>query len=82
ARKILNELLDRSTREHVQSLYFSYVCMGLGQFDEALAWLQKSYEARDQYLIVIGKTWDPAFEQVQDDPRFKAIVQRIVESTL
>lgn len=77
AREVLAELIDRSKREYVQAFYFAYLYIGLGELDEALAWLEKSYEARDLYLIVPTMKWDVYFEDHKNDPRIRAFFEKV-----
>lgn len=77
AREVLAELRVRSKHEYVQSLYFAFVHAGLGELKETLTWLEKAYEDREQWLIVIGLKWEPSFDAIQHDPRFQAFVRKI-----
>jgi hypothetical protein len=48
---------------------------GLGEKDQALASLEKAYEARSWYV-----TWlkvEPALDSLRDDLRFKDLVRRV-----
>ena len=76
-RKLLEELLERSESEHVQSLYIAYIHAGLGDLDEAFKWLEKSYLERDQYLIVFLNSVDPFTEPLWGDPRYEALREKI-----
>jgi len=80
AREMLAELIDRSKSEYVQALYFAYLYVELGELDEALAWLEKSFEARDLYLIshVMNlPTWDFTFDNHKNDPRIRAFFDKV-----
>ncbi|UCF05843.1 MAG: protein kinase [bacterium] len=79
AREVLTELRERSDHEYVQSYYFAYVHAGLGELEETLTWLEKAYEAHEQWLIVIGAfgVMEPGFKTFQDDPRFQAFIRKI-----
>jgi tetratricopeptide (TPR) repeat protein len=77
ARKILAELVDRSKREYVQAYYFVYLYLGLGDIDEALAWLEKSFEARDPYLILPAMVAEFTFEDHKNDPRVRAFLEKV-----
>jgi len=77
AREILAELLERSKKEHVASLFIALVHGALGELDEAFARLEKSYEDRDQYLFVVCMIEDPTFASLRDDPRFKALAEKV-----
>jgi len=51
------------------------VYAGLGDKDQALASLEKAYEARSWYV-----TWlkvEPALDSLRDDLRFKDLVRRV-----
>jgi hypothetical protein len=43
--------------------------------EQALYWLQKSFEARE--LEILGIRNDPEFDSLRTDPRFQAIVNTI-----
>jgi len=75
ARAVLDELLERSKSEYVQSLHMAFAHLGVGEYDEAFSWLEKSYEDRDMYLIVLA-FGDPNTDAVRDDPRYKALMER------
>jgi tetratricopeptide (TPR) repeat protein len=77
AREVLAELIDRSKSEYVQGLHFAYLYIALGELDEALAWLEKSFEARDLYLIVPTMKWDAFFEDHKKDPRLRAYFEKV-----
>ena len=77
ARKILAELVDRSQSEYVQAFYFAYLYLGLGDLDEALAWLEKSFEARDPYLILPAMAVEFTFEGHKNDPRMQAFLEKV-----
>ena len=50
--------------------------MGLGQTEEALSFLEKTYEERDGYNIAFIKS-DPFLDSLRGHPRFEALVQKI-----
>ena len=51
------------------------VYAGLGDMDEAFAWLEKSFEARTGRLGRIG--YHPPFESLRRDPRYAVLRQRM-----
>lgn len=75
ARKILAELMQRSKREYVGPYYIALVWIGLGNKQQAIAWLGKAYEDRSFALVTINSFpwWDP----LRSDPQFQALVRRI-----
>ncbi len=75
ARKLLAELTQRSKREFVPAFYVALLCTGLGDKDQAFAWLDKAYEERSGYLMEIHL--DPMFDPLRGDPRYAALMKRL-----
>ena len=48
----------------------------LGEKDEAFRWLDKAIEDRSPFLIALNA--DPQWDSIRSDPRFAAVVARIV----
>jgi len=53
----------------------AYVCVGLGDHDQAVAWLQQGAEESDGLMPVLS-VWLP-FDPLRSDPRFGALLQRM-----
>jgi tetratricopeptide (TPR) repeat protein len=52
------------------------VYAGLGEVDEAMAWLERAWEEGSHWLIWLG--WEPWYwESLASDPRFHALVDRM-----
>jgi len=49
--------------------------VGLGEFDEALVWIERAIDDRDPMIIPI-KTY-PCLDPLRSDPRFQALVRRM-----
>ncbi|HKY44728.1 MAG TPA: tetratricopeptide repeat protein, partial [Pyrinomonadaceae bacterium] len=47
----------------------------LGQYDEAIKWLEKAYEVRDFRMIMITVSFE--FDPLRSDPRFRDLVRRV-----
>jgi serine/threonine-protein kinase len=75
ARTLLAELKELATRRYVSAYDFALLHCGLGEFDEALEWLNRAYEIRDGWLVYI--TVDPRWGPLRSDERFRRIVQRV-----
>ena len=76
ARKILEQLKQQAITGYVQPTAFALVCVGLGDKDQAIAWLEKAYaEERGIYLthLKVEPPWDP----LRSDPRFKGLLRRM-----
>jgi len=75
ARAILEKMLARSTRAYVPPTSIAVVYVGLGDYDEAFAWLQKAYAIRDDGLLMVKI--HPFFEVLHPDPRFQDLLRRM-----
>ena len=75
ARKILSQLQQMSKDQYVPSLYIAMVHTGLGDKNEAFAWLDKAYAERCEYLVYLPT--DPMADPLRSDPRFPALLQRL-----
>jgi TolB-like protein/Flp pilus assembly protein TadD len=77
ALKILDQLEQISKQRYVAAYSFALVHIGLGHKDAALRWLEKSYQDRAGY-DVIRIPHDPLLDALRGDPRFEALVQKVV----
>jgi serine/threonine-protein kinase len=75
AHKILNDLTDESQHRYVVPFDIATIYAGLGQTDEAFAWLEKAFEARYGWLIWLNV--EPRWDALRPDPRFADLVRRI-----
>jgi TolB-like protein/Tfp pilus assembly protein PilF len=75
--KILGKLQQRSKSEYVDPYYLAIVYLGVGQREQALSSLEKSYEDRNgnnlEYIRV-----DPFLDPLRGDSRFEALAEKIV----
>ncbi len=76
ALKVLADLKAASKRRYVPSYEIAVIHAGLGDKDEAFAWLQKAYDDRDSSWLV-DLNVDPRFEPLRSDARFVELVRRI-----
>jgi serine/threonine-protein kinase len=75
AMKLIDELKERSRQQHVSDSLFAEAYIGLGEQDEAMAWLEGAYEEHDQWMVYI-KTY-PGWDALRSEPRFQALVRRM-----
>ena len=75
ARKVIADLQLRSQKGYVAPSNFAKVYIGLGDKDQALAWLEKGFPQRDFWLSFLKG--DPMFDSLRSDPRFQDLVRRI-----
>jgi len=75
ARRILADLLERSRTKYLPSYWLALVYTGLGEPDEAIAWLERAYEERSSWLVWIKV--EPRFDRLRSDPRFVSLLGRM-----
>jgi TolB-like protein/Tfp pilus assembly protein PilF len=75
ARKILAEFKRLRGQQYVSAGNIAMIHVGLGENDEALAWLEKGYEER-AYSIQNLKV-DPVWDRLRADPRFNDLLRRV-----
>jgi hypothetical protein len=51
------------------------VYAGLGERDQALAWLERAYQERCGFITVLKV--DPRLDSLRSDPRFQDLVRRM-----
>ena len=76
ARQILQQLHESSKQHYVSPYLFAMIHIGLGDKDQAIDFLEKTYEDRDGYSIAFVKV-DPFLDPLRSDPRFEALVQKV-----
>ena len=74
ALEILAQLEKRSRQQYVSPQHFALIHLGLGDKDQAFAWLEKAYEERSFELL--GFSGQP-FDGLSDDPRFQDLLRRM-----
>ena len=74
ARKLLSELEEQSKQRYVSSCDIAVIYAGLGEKDQAFAFLEKAYEQRDRKLVyILAFFHDP----LRSDPRFTDLLRRV-----
>jgi len=75
ALRLLRELTERARKRHVSSYAFALIYIGMGNKDQAFAWLDKAYHERASALPFL-KT-NPSLARLRSDPRFHDLVRRM-----
>ncbi len=75
ARNTLDELKHASRTRYVTPINLAMVHFGLGEKEEAFAWLEKSCADRNQWLSDIQV--DPIFDSLRSDVRFTDLLRRM-----
>jgi len=72
--KALDAILE--LKQHGAQAYYpiALIYLGLGDKDQAMAWLEKAYQER--VFMIFLKT-EPRLDPLRDDPRFQALLRRM-----
>jgi serine/threonine-protein kinase len=71
----LNELTARAADGYVSPMWFALIHLGLSDLEGLFAWLNRAFQERDGSLILITAAVE--FDPVREDPRFKALLDRM-----
>jgi eukaryotic-like serine/threonine-protein kinase len=75
AMNILDQLKELSRRRYISPHDRAIIYAGLGEKEQAFAWLDKAYADRSWPLPLLKV--DPRFDSLRSDPRFADLVRRI-----
>jgi tetratricopeptide (TPR) repeat protein len=73
--QLLDELKSQSARRYVSPFYLALMYAGLGDREQAITWLNKSYDDRSNNTIFLNVV--PQFDDMRSDPRFQNLSHRI-----
>ncbi len=72
---MLEGLRQLSSTRYVSPYSVALVHAGLGDREQALAWLEKAYAERSDYMPYLNR--EPMLDGLRSDPRFAALVRRV-----
>jgi TolB-like protein/DNA-binding winged helix-turn-helix (wHTH) protein/Flp pilus assembly protein TadD len=75
ALRLVDELKRRQQKSYVAAAPFVIAYLGLGDNEQALAWLERAYEEQSNMLQLIKV--HPYFDPLRGDPRFVDLVHRV-----
>ena len=75
ALELINELKEKAQQGHISGFFFADAYLGLGERDQALTWLERAYEDRDEEMVFIKA--DPRWDVLRTEPRFEALLRRM-----
>ena len=75
ALRLLAELKKRQKAGYIPAGAFVNAYLGLGESEEAFAWLEQAYKEQSNILQFLKV--HPFFDPVRDDPRFKGLLHRV-----
>lgn len=76
AKKILLDMLSRSKTSYVSPYMIATIYAGLGDKDQAFAFLEKAYQEKSPDISWSFKS-DLRLDNLRSDPRFQSLLQRI-----
>jgi len=75
ARRALEKWQQLNRRRQMDPAATALAYVGMGNKDEAFAWLQRAYSERSNALTALNV--DPIYDPLRSDPRFQALLRRI-----
>ncbi|MBV9084700.1 MAG: tetratricopeptide repeat protein, partial [Acidobacteriaceae bacterium] len=75
AQEVIEHLRELSVHQYVAPYNVAVIYAGLGEKDEAFAWLNRAYEERS-YLLTYLRV-DERLDELHSDPRFAELVRRV-----
>jgi TolB-like protein/Flp pilus assembly protein TadD len=75
ARRVLNQVKALSGQKFVVPYQIATIYVGLGEREEAFAWLERAFEAHDSKLGALNV--DPSLDSLRSDPRFQDLLRRM-----
>jgi DNA-binding winged helix-turn-helix (wHTH) protein/TolB-like protein/Tfp pilus assembly protein PilF len=74
-RKRLETLQMKAKTKDVEPVQFANLYARLGEKDEAFAWFEKTFEARDPSTLQFKI--EPAYDSLRSDPRYSQLIRKI-----
>ena len=75
AQKVLDHLKELSAHSYVSPYSSAVIYAGLGEKDQAFAWLERAYQERP-YFMAVYLTTDARLDSLHADPRFAELRRR------
>jgi adenylate cyclase len=77
ARKLLDTLKERAKQERVDPTDFALIYAGLGEKEQAFAWLHRAYEERSGSWMLIWLKVGPWYDPLRSDPQFTELLRKV-----
>jgi serine/threonine-protein kinase len=75
ARRVADKLIRISTQKYVSPFLVAILYAGLGDKDQAFAWLEKAYQDRSSLMAQLKV--EASFDPLRSDPRFQDLLRRM-----
>jgi TolB-like protein/Flp pilus assembly protein TadD len=72
---LVRELTEKAKQRYVSPYHMAVIYLGLGEKDEAFAWLENAFQDRTLWLVFVKV--DPRFDAIRSDPRFEDLVRHV-----
>jgi len=75
ANALLRRIIANAGRRYVSSADIAVVYAGLGDNDQAFAWLERAYDERSRPILQLRI--NPRLDRLRPDPRFASLIRRV-----
>ena len=75
AEELIDELKKTARNQYVSGWFFAHAYIGIGQKNQAIAWLERAYEEHDQWMVYVAS--NPVLDPLHSEPRFQALLRRM-----
>ena len=75
AQSLQQELMESSAKGYPVSAAIGMTCIGLGEPEEAIDWLERGYEQKDPLMLDLN--YYPLFESLRSHPRYQELLRRM-----
>jgi serine/threonine-protein kinase len=75
ATETLTSLVELAAKQYVPASNVALIYNALGRTGEALTWLEQAMEQHDPWLVFLAA--DPKWKNLRDEPRYRALLQRL-----
>jgi tetratricopeptide (TPR) repeat protein len=75
AQRVIDELKELSRQRYISPYDFAQIYAGLGDQDQAFAWLEKGYA--DRVPLLDNLNVNPVFDGLRADPRYANLARRM-----
>ena len=75
ARQMLTRLEKMRSLRYAPATCLALTCLGLGEMDQALTWLERGVEQRESNIVLLGV--HPAYEELRGNPRFEKLTAQL-----
>ena len=75
AQRMLEELNQKAKQREVNPTHYAIIYAGLGEKDQAFAWLEKGYATRWENMLTLKV--EPLFDSLRADPRYINLLRQL-----